>query len=201
MIAFDKNNLEVIDISQVHVNSWNPKRKDTHEYVLIRDSIKRDGQKSPVVVRDSAVDGFKYEVIDGEQRYTSLKELDESKILIYKMGEVSDADAMNETLWWQLQVPFVNEELADVVKTLLETDNILPFDDSEIESLLELDKFDLDDFTKEDKDDDGIKTLNIKMNENAFDIVMKAINAVREEHTVNDARALELICADYLSSN
>src|SRR3990167_784919 len=204
MISFDIKKVKVVPITEVRANSWNPKEKNTKEYRKIVESIKKDGVKSPVIVRESDDGTTKYEIIDGEQRYTALNELKSKDIIIYNSGEVSDIDAKNETLWWQLQVPFDNIKLVPLVTELMMAEIEMPFEVGFIQELTDIDNLNLEDLLKPQDDDflNGAKTLKLSMPEDAFDIIMDAIKKVQKENdNISESRALELICADYLSGS
>jgi len=195
MKEFSIENILVVDIDQVRPNSWNPKNKDTWEYKKIVKSIEKDGLKAPVIVREN--NGF--EIIDGEQRYTALKELGRKKIVINNQGVVDDIEAKNETLWWQLQVPFDNTLLSPLIAELQIADVELPFADDTIEELLNLADFDLENMLKEQIENNEVRTLSVKLGKEAYEIIMQAIEKVKSEiDGCTEARALELICADYL---
>jgi len=202
MISFDINKVKNINLDNVRTNSWNPKLKKTKEYYKIKESIRREGQLLPVIVRFNPDNNSDYEIIDGQQRYDSLTELNEKEISIYDCGEVDDIEAKNKTLWYQLQVPLDNILLSPIVKQLQDNGQYLPFEDDKIEELLKLDEFKLEDYLKEDKEDnnDNIRTLNIKMNKEAYNIVLQAIELVKDTDpdNISDSRAIELICADYI---
>lgn len=187
MIAFDLKKVKVAPLEQVRPNTWNPKAKDTPEYQLIKDDIERNGQKVPVVVREN--NG--YELIDGEQRWTALTELGETHIVINNIGEVSDADAKNETLWYQLQVPMDKILLAPLILELKELDIHLPLIETKIEQL-----------PQPDTETGDVRTLTLTMMKDKYDFITQALDAViaQEELQTNDrSRALELIVADYVS--
>ncbi len=72
LITFDKDKLKEVNINLVKPNSWNPKTKRTKEYEKVRQSIKVNGQRQPIVVREVIDENNElfYEIIDGEQIYT-----------------------------------------------------------------------------------------------------------------------------------
>lgn len=149
LITFNKDKLAIVPTSQVTPNTWNPKEKNTPEFEKIKKAIQTYGQKAPIIVRTVAPD--QYEIIDGEQRYTALKELGSELVLIYNEGEVSDKEARELTIWWQQQVPFSESELAFLVADLVKTyQNVnLPLDNKELESLVKLADFKWEEFKME----------------------------------------------------
>jgi ParB family chromosome partitioning protein len=145
-ITFDINKLKVVDIELIYPNAWNPKDKNTLDFEKVKKSIEINGLRLPVVVRE--VNG-KYEIIDGEQRYTSCLQLGYKKVMIYNEGELDDKTAKELTIWYQQQVPFNQLQLATLIKDLKVEfgDEIkLPFTDEEIEEFIRLDEFNLADY-------------------------------------------------------
>lgn len=198
---FDPKKLELTDIDNITPNTWNPKQKNTSDYEKVKKSIEQKGLRGAIVVRQNS-DG-KFEIIDGEQRYTAAKELGYKQMYVYNEGtEVSDDEAEALTIWYQQQVPFDNVELAPLVLRLTDLGHDLPFDEMQMKEFETLVHFDFNDY--EDKIDYSneqydVKTLVIKMQADKYEVVMRAIDKVREELTCDEARAIELICAEYMS--
>lgn len=198
---FDFTKLKEVDISEVQPNAWNPKNKDTKEYKQVVRSIATNGLRQPIVVRE--VDGH-YEIIDGEQRFTAAKELGYKKVFVYNEGEMPEKQAKALTIWYEVQVPFNEVDLSHLVVELNNLAVELPYTEAEIKDFENMAKFSFDDYGDGEGEggDEGapnLKTLTVKMIEPQYDVVMDAINHVKEENDCNDARALELICAEYMS--
>ena len=156
--------------------------------------------RDPIIVRE--VDGH-YEVIDGEQRYTAAKELGYKEIYVYNEGQMSEKEAKALTIWYQVQVPFNDIDLSHLVIELADLQIELPYTDGEIADFRNMADFDFSQYkdTSEDvNQDDSIKTLSIKMMEDQYAVVMDTIKHVMNETDSNEARALELIIADYRAS-
>ena len=198
-LTFDPAKLKRVGIEEVQPNPWNPKEKNHKKVEDIKKSIQIHGFKAPVQVRSN--DGV-YEIIDGEQRWTAMKELGAKEIFIYDNGEVSDEDAMNETLWWQVQVPFDTEPLANLVVHLNELKVELPYNAKEIAEFGEIAKFNYEhqDDEKPADGNDDIKSLVIKMTAEQHEIARKALDQIKQDNDdCSDARAMELLSADYLA--
>ena len=135
-----------VDIDTIRPNVWNPKDDgDTKEYQRIRRSIQKKGLRIAIYVRYKPQDdGTLYEIIDGEQRWRICKELEYKKVVIYNEGEISDQEAKELTLAFEQQVPFNDVTLAGLIKQMKAdyADLELPYDDQEIESMLNLNEFD-----------------------------------------------------------
>jgi len=208
MKEFNVDKVLTVSVNDVRPNTWNPKQKNTREYRKVLASVKRDGQKLPVVVRENkGKDGSTFEIMDGEQRWTALKELGRKDVIIYNSGVVRDEDAKNETLWTQLQVPFDNLLLAPIVAELNLKGLEMPFEDDMIQELIDIEQFQLEDMLKdqdEDKDGDNdmpdMEKFAINVTPDQLAIIRSAIEKVKDEFdNVSDGRALELICGDYLA--
>lgn len=196
-IKFDQSKLKIVPIDEVRPNTWNPKQKDHKDLQNIVDSITNYGFRQPIRVRSN--DG--YEVIDGEQRLQAAHIKKMKKVLIYDEGVVSDEDAKNDTLWWEVHVPFDEIPLANLVTELAGLNMELPYTTEQIDEFKAMAGFNFDEYADErpEDEDPDIKTLNIKLNGEQFKIVTQALERVKAELDCGDARALELISADYLA--
>ena len=192
---FKEENLLKVDIDKVHPNSWNPKEPNTKEYENIKKSLEINGYAQPILVRE---DGDSFEIIDGQHRFLAAKELGYSEIYIYNAGQISDEDAKSMTIWMQTQVPFDEVELAPIVVELNKLDITLPYTDEEIVTFEKMTQFDFDTAYSEegpqtDELDDEMKTLNIKMTPEQFEVVQNAIKTVMEGENVNEGESLRRI--------
>lgn len=142
MIEFNPENVKLVSIDKIRVNSWNPKVSDTEEYKRIVDSIRVNGFKQPIIVRDNPEGDTEYEILDGEQRWRACRELGFDKIYIYDAGEVSDIDAKSVTIWMETQVKFSELELAPLVVELNKLDMKMPYSKDEIEDFSHMLEFD-----------------------------------------------------------
>lgn len=198
-LTFDPKKLKVVGIDEVHPNPWNPKEKNHKKVEDIKKSIELHGFKAPVQVRNNK---GKYEIIDGEQRWTAMKELGATQIVIYDNGVISDEDAKNETLWWQVQVPFETISLANLVTELDQLNLSLPYNEKEIAEFAEMSEFNFDQYDKERPEEEGnddIKSFVVKLTAEQYEIVTSAIEQIKEDNDCSDPRALELLAADYLA--
>lgn len=200
---FDPSKIIKVPIDKVEPNDYNPKEKNTKEYKNVVESIRRNGLKQPIFVRE--VDGNeKYVVVDGEQRLTAANELGYTEIYVYNLGKISEEEAKALTIWFEVQVPFSEVELAPIVVELNKLDITLPYTDEEIVTFEKMTQFDFDTAYNEggpqnDELDDEMKTLNIKMTPEQFETVDGAIKYIVEHEEVSEGRALELLCANGLT--
>lgn len=200
---FDPSKIIKVPIDKVEPNDYNPKEKNTKEYKNVVESIRRNGLKQPIFVRE--VDGNdKYVVVDGEQRLTAANELGYTEIYVYNLGKISEEEAKALTIWFEVQVPFSEVELAPIVVELNKLDITLPYTDEEIVTFEKMTQFDFDTAYNEegpqnDELDDEMKTLNIKMTPEQFETVDGAMKYIMEQEDVSAGRALELLCANGLT--
>lgn len=200
---FDPSKIIKVPIDKVEPNDYNPKEKNTKEYKNVVESIRRNGLKQPIFVRE--VDGNeKYIVVDGEQRLTAANELGYTEIYVYNLGKISEEEAKALTIWFEVQVPFSEVELAPIVVELNKLDITLPYTDEEIVTFEKMTQFDFDTAYNEegpqtDELDDEMKTLNIKMTPEQFETVDGAMKYIMEQEDVSAGRALELLCANGLT--
>ena len=199
---YDKDRLVIVPIGSVKANGWNPKDKDTKEFKQVIRSLELYGFRQPILVREGA-DG-KYEILDGEQRYTAAKELAYTDVPVYNLGKISDTEAKAATIWMEVQVPFNEIDLSKLVVELDDLKIALPYTESEIEDFKHMAEFNFDDFGDDDGEFDGeleLRTFKVVLGEEAYKIVTKAIDKVKEDNDCSESRALELICADFLAGS
>ena len=205
VVDFDPSKISKVNIDLVIPNTWNPKEKDTKEFKKVKESIFNKGLRGFIAVRNHPEKEGHYEIIDGEQRHTASKELGYEEVHIYNEGNVDDKEAKELTIWWQQQVPFEQIQEAYLITDMLkeyQIDNIeLPYTEAEIKTFENLAKFSFEDYNQENPNDDekDRNTLKISLMQEQYEIVMKAIKSVQQENDCNEARALELLCADYLA--
>lgn len=200
---FDPSKISKINIDKVEPNDYNPKEENTPQYREVVRSLEINGLKQPIFVRE--VDGNnKYVIVDGQQRWTAAKELGYTEIYIYNLGKISDEEAKSLTIWMEVAVPFNEIQLAPIALELHRLDMQLPYTEDELNKFSEMLEFDFNDYAVEEPDfeqdsDNEMKTLNIKMTPEQFEIVENAIKTVTEGENVSEGRALELLCSSGLA--
>lgn len=205
MINFAPEKVKVVKIGQVRPNQWNPKEHDTYEFEKIKKGIGLKGLRLPIIVREIEPEGdINYEILDGEQRYTACKQLGFDEIIIYNEGKIEDKEAQELTIWYQQQVPFEEVATAKLVTTIVEKypDYQLPYTEEEIEAYKKLTEFDWDKYKNEQEaiKDNKLRSLDIKVTLEQYDLIMEAIKAA-QSNEINEADALSNICKEYLGKN
>ena len=199
---YDKDRLVIVPIESVKANPWNPKDKETKEFKQVVRSLELYGFRQPILVREKdGLDGF--EILDGEQRYTAATELGYSEVPVYNLGKISDTEAKAATIWMEVQVPFNEIDLSHLVVELDELEVALPYTEAEIEDFKHMSEFNFDTFDDDEGefDDMDVKTFKVTLSDEAYQIVTKAVKKVQDDNDCSEARAIELICADYLAGS
>lgn len=129
-----KEGSKFVPIDEVCMNSWNPKIKRSEEYYKVKQSIELNGQVMPIVVRNAKSKDFKYEILDGEQRYTAMIDLGFDEVWIVNLGDVPDNEAKSTTVWMEQAVPFDDNLLGELLIEL-KGEVELPYTDEEIDLL------------------------------------------------------------------
>lgn len=183
--TYNPENIKLVDIDSIQTNGYNPKLADTIEFKNVVASIKENGLKQAIMCR--TVDG-QLVIVDGEQRYTAVKQLGYEKVYVYDLGEISDDEAKALTIWMEVQVPFDEDKLAPLVVEL-NNDNInLPFTETEVENFINFADFD---FEAE------ANKFKIKLTEEQYEIVKGTIDEVCESEELDEGTALFYICGGF----
>lgn len=196
-INFNPKNLKTVPIIDIKPNPWNPKDKDTEDYKKIKQSIELKGQRLPIIVREK---GNRYEVIDGEQRYTACKELGFQEVIIYNEGKMSDDEAKELTIWYQQQVPFNEVMLANLITEIVSNNPNyeLPYTPEQIEDFKNMVDFDWDEFEEKDVPETDLKeTFTFSFDKEQADIILEALMKAKGDDDVDDNEALLRICQIY----
>lgn len=200
---YDASKVSQVPIDDVQPNDYNPKERGSDKQKNIQSGLEKKGLLAPIFVRETK-NGF--EIVDGEQRWTSLKASGNDKALIYNLGKISDQEAKEMTMWFEEQVPFDRVLQAELVKSMVDTyDNLqLPYSDDEIDNMIKILEYDpnaLEDEETEDPMKDEFDKLVVKLTKDQLELIRTVIDFVKEEYDCSDGRALELICADFQAGN
>ncbi|QOC57859.1 ParB-like nuclease domain protein [Pseudomonas phage phiK7B1] len=155
-------------------NPWNPNAVDPINQQKLEASLRRDGIKRPIVVRQLENDD--YQIIGGQHRTQAAIELGWKEVPIINRGKISDAEAKRETLLDNFRYGSDNlDRLAALLSdpdigdaaSLLDT---MPIDDEELDEYfshlksetVDLDIEDaLDDGSEKPEDDDEDETIDL----------------------------------------
>jgi len=179
-IKFDPKNIKLTKIDRIYPNKWNPKDKDTEEFRMIVRGIEKKGLQAPIFCRTvKGVDG--YEIVDGEQRWRACKQLNFASVFVYDMGEISDQEAQEMTLWFEHKVPFNEITLAHLLKDMVSLPDLtVPFTDVQLENYKEMAEFNWQNYQDGDlelQDTDSVKSQHF----NVTDEQLARIQLIAEE--------------------
>ncbi len=180
-IDFDASKVKIVGIDEIRPNTWNPKNLDTKEYKRVKSSVEKNGLRLPIVVRQH--EG--YQIIDGEQRWRSCKDLGYKKVVIYDEGEMSDQRAKELTIWYQQQVPFNEVKLAWLIKDLVGMEDVnIPYSQEEVDAYLKATEFDPNSFKPNTLPDDtgSLLTFTIKVSKSQLEVVRQAMDKFIEKN-------------------
>jgi ParB-like chromosome segregation protein Spo0J len=197
----------------VHPNPWNPNKMDDFMFGKTTASLDKLGFAAPIVVRDM---GDYYEVIDGEHRLRAAIELGMEQVPIWTLGYIPDAKAKQLTVVLNETRGQANrEQLGELLKDLMISETtadllaILPYERPDFEALLNVPDFDwgdIDELTRPpDASRDRMRWVEriYRMPPEVAEVIDQAISRVKDREEdqgkIEDWRALELICADYLA--
>jgi ParB-like chromosome segregation protein Spo0J len=88
--------VEYVSPQELRPNPWNPNAVDPINQQKLEASLKRDGIKRPIVVRQ--LDNGDYQIIGGQHRTEAAISLGWKEVPIINRGKISDAEAKRETL-------------------------------------------------------------------------------------------------------
>lgn len=88
--------VEYADPHSLRPNPWNPNAVDPINQQKLEASLKMDGIKRPIVVRQ--LDNGDYQIIGGQHRTEAAINLGWKEVPIINRGKISDAEAKRETL-------------------------------------------------------------------------------------------------------
>ena len=208
-IEFNLDNFFIVPINQVRPNDWNPKDKETEKQKNIQRGLELKGLLEPIVVREKpdANNLTKYEILDGEQRWTSLKNLGMDEIAIHVV-DVDDITAKEITLEYQVQVPWNEKEYANFVKKASKLVDIkeleLPETEDRLLDLIQLADYDFEKALEQKEVDkllqEEMKTLNFDVDKEQYEIIMDALTYIMnnaDEKKMKIGPALEFLLAEY----
>ena len=220
---------ELVDISRVVINDYNPNEMSETLYLKEKRSIERFGFVQPIIVRDVE---DKLMVVDGEHRLLAMRELHSQgvelfttpkkdhkipngKINVKNLGAISDSEAKQLTIILNslhgeddtIKRSELIKQLADEVE-FADLAELLPFPEDELKNLIELADFDWEDYKSgEDtrpEDDEKFVTLKFRMAQDQAAIIQSAIERLVRQVPITgenvDARALELMAGDCLAT-
>lgn len=220
LLETDTGALKVIPIEEVVPADWNYKADDPEMEEKLENNLKRLGQVENTHVRQ--LDTGYYEMVNGNHRLNTLKALDETHVIAFDHGDVSQSEAIrraietNETNFEpdQLELGARIEEVAEDF-SLDSLEETMPFGEDELEDLATLSDFDFDEFEDEyepDGQNDGnFATYEVTVPDEVVPVLDDAARRVEQElqddghelHEEDELRrgqVLEVLAAEYMAS-
>ena len=201
-----RGTIQTIPIDKLKPNPWNPNQQSDLVFEKEKSSIQTIGFVTVPIVRESP-GGF--EILDGEHRWKAISEIGGKDITVNNLGTVDDAEAKLITELLNslkgINDPIRHQAmLAEMLEQMPEYRDLLPYTPEHLESLLNP-SFDWDSLSTKDPSDKAPAesfgaVLNVKMSEEQLEVCQRAIAAAKDTGDCEtDARAMELICAEFLS--
>lgn len=151
MNKFDVSQVKEVSVNEICFNNWNPKQKRTREFEKVRESIRTQGFLNPLIVREIKDDTYKYQILDGEQKFSAAMDLGMEEVPIYNLGKMSDEKAKQITIFMMQHVEADKDQLGHLLVELVGKVD-LPYTDEEIELMSGIELID------DEIEDDDIKT-------------------------------------------
>lgn len=172
-----------VPIDEIVMNDWNPKVKRSEEYYKVKQSIETNGQVMPVVVRNAKSKDYKYEILDGEQRFTAMRDLEFEEVWIVNLGDVPDAEAKSTTIWLEQAVPFDDNLLGELLVEL-KGEVELPYTDEEIDLIAGVfpDDGEEDNKNEMEKLDSGFTKFGLVVNKSDLEDIKDIHSAILDKN-------------------
>lgn len=187
---FDMDKIFVVPIESVRPNEWNPKPEKGSGFERVKKALDIMGQRKPIRVRENQG----YEIVDGEQRWLALKELGKTEIQVYNLGTLGDDEAKSTTINWEQRVEIDEVLMADLIVNGIIDKTMLPFTESEIESITKLleHEWTVPETTKEEGILKESHLIGYKFSLSQYEEICKGVRLMMKKESVEDAEALRL---------
>jgi ParB-like chromosome segregation protein Spo0J len=210
-----------VKIADCEPNPWNPNKMDAFVYAKVLDSLQEYGPIDPLTVRPHPVmlatgRGPAWQILDGEHRWSGAKDLGMEEFPAFSTGEISDQKAMKITITLnELRGQYDPRDMGELLGKLLEAEDpiqlakSLPFTDVALQGMVGLSDLDLTpDLEVAVSAGEALKQERAQWVERVFrvtteanGVVQAALDKAKDGEPMNDAQALELVCADFLAGN
>jgi len=207
-----KDEIELVAINTIKPNPWNPRKREAKQLVIdAAKHITEVGFIGAIFVRDMrqvALHGRAWQIIDGEHRWKALESLDAKRCPIINLGEMTDEDAKALTLNFniihgQMEVIDVAYLIGSLKKSLGDevVSGQLALSDQELSDLNDIARFDYGEFASaRDAETPNMDVHVFHLTRAQNDQVNEAMAIVEKEAGGGTkSRQLELIFADYLA--
>lgn len=149
-------NNQVVKLSEIHPNNYNPKIDKVKEEQVIsqlKKSLQSQGQILPILVRETE-NGL--EIINGYHRFMAMKELGVQEVEVKNLGKLTREEAIKRAInTEEIKNPVDQVELASLLKELTLLEDIgtlsleLPYTPEDLQMKLDMLEFDFSQYEKE----------------------------------------------------
>lgn len=189
---------------------------DAFTYAKIIDSLLEYGFVDPLTIRPNPDGKVPWQIIDGENRWKGALDLGIEEAPAFNLGNIPDQQAMKLTIVLnELRGQYDPREMSVLLKKLMASEDpislakSLPFTDMALKGMVGLGDLNL---TPDLKDavakGEALKTERATWTERVFRltteadaIVQAALDRAKGGENINDAQALEFVCADFLAGD
>lgn len=198
-----------LGLEELEPNPWNPNEMDDETFEKEIESIRKFGMIDPLTVRK--MDDGQWQILDGEHRWRALNALDFDRAPVWDLGEVADPVAKQITVVLnELRGTADRQKLGVLLKDLITSEtteellSVLPYSEEAFKDLVDLPDFDWGELDKPTptpgKGEAQWVERTFRMPPDAHKVIERAIEKMREIEgdDIQDWRALELICGEYL---
>jgi len=213
--------IRAIEVGFLHPNNWNPNKMDDEMLAKEVESIREFGFLDPLTVRamylanpdlmpNAPVGGW--EIIDGEHRWIAAQKLGMRTVPCVVVEADDDTAKQMTVVLNDLRGKPKEEKLAALVRDLserrsmLDLERVLPYRRERLEEMIAERRADFDwDALRRPRGapdpDAGPRWVErvYRFPADAAQVVDDAIARVKDDSGVEDWKALELICADYIA--
>lgn len=143
-----------VDVSRLRPNPWNTNSVSPENELKLKASVERLGVFKPVIVRE--LDDGSLEILGGEHRWMTARELGHSTIPVVNLGVISDDRAKEIGLVdngrYGEDDTLALAELLRGIDSSADIMAILPYNDDELSAIFSSTSIALDDLDKHDED-------------------------------------------------
>lgn len=206
----------MIKRSQLSNNDYNPNKTSERQQQAIAESLNNYGQLTAVLVRPDPKEEGKYIIIDGEHRSAVL----DKELYVDVVYDLSEADAkkltviMNETRGAadKIELAHLLASIQEELGGFEELQIGLPYDESELQELIDLAEVDWDNFSEddsssfgEDEEEEDWTIISCRVPNETLEVINSAIALIKQEKKLHQDKAiangqiLEILAAEYLA--
>jgi len=144
-----------ISVDEIIPRNWSYRVDDRISREKLKISIRDNGLLQNLIVRELPTECF--EIVDGQERFEIIKEMEYEGVQCYSIGKVSSLEALKISLEAnEIKILPDTVEFAKVIKRIMgkyslsDLAKILPFNENEIKSIVDSLEFDWSQYDEED---------------------------------------------------